>query len=236
MHRTPRWRSGFIPSITGAASVICDVSFKAMRLLHPLSCLLLLSVIGCATTRPSAKIRDYGLYDVESVTVRYVETSKQQLPTAEGKNLTHIKTTTEIPCSAPQHWGFRLDYARLPERRPYEVRIEFNYPMMTLPGGEKNTRQTLRAKIEPGAKPDQDIVWHFLKDFDYELVPGDWTFQVFIDGTLVASKTFTVGQEANKRVDRTVAGPLRFVACDWSLTPRWDGAARSTAPVGHSRR
>ncbi len=40
----------------------------------------------------------------------------------------------------------------------------------------------------------------------------------------------------NQRVDRTVAGPCRFVACREGLTRCRDGVAELTAPVGHLQR
>jgi hypothetical protein len=146
------------------------------------------------TQRPSAKIIEYGRYRVTVVSLTPVEGASGGV-NVNWKNPELIETTRKIPCSVGESWGYRVRWRNLPTRRSYEFRTEITHPPINQPDGSIVEKDVFKATVKAGVVPDDLIInWHFLKGFEYELVPGKWTKKVFVDNVEVASMEFEIQQ------------------------------------------
>ena len=75
----------------------------------------------------------------------------------------------------------------------HPVERVLTHPEMTLPDGSKVTRseRMMRRKATGGIVTSLDV---YALSEDYELVEGDWTFQIWYEDKKLVEKTFTVYQ------------------------------------------
>jgi hypothetical protein len=140
---------------------------------------------------PSARIVEYGRYAVTVETIQAAHSATET--TVNLKDRRHVATTRLIPCRVGEAWGFRVRWQNLPRDREYKVRIETLHPQFQHPDGTVSEKYETEFTMAPGTVPDPLMVnWCFLKEFEYELVPGEWTDSVYIDGKKVASMTFRI--------------------------------------------
>jgi hypothetical protein len=145
-----------------------------------------------AEPKPSAKIIEYGRYSGGTVT----GAKKTKDKTSGGvlldsdRKYKHIEKSKTIPMTVGESFGFRVQWANLPKGRAYEVKAEMLHPPIKQPNGEVLTKSEHKVIAKPREVPEGIFLWHFLSDYEYELVPGKWTNKVFIDGVEVASMTF----------------------------------------------
>ena len=151
--------------------------------------LLLASWSAFSANQPIARIADYGLYEGEDVEVKDLD---KEVPYLLTKKFTHKKTTDQIPCTAPISWGFRLEYLNLPKDRPTRLTVKYHHPTFGTPSGVHAWTHVLVNDQKAGDSPPTEVIWTFRSDFAYEMVPGKWTFEAYLDDELIATKTFTV--------------------------------------------
>src|SRR5262249_44490458 len=131
---------------------------------------------------PSARVVEYGRYKVTVTTLKPAENVSGSM-LVRWKDAKHLETTKTVPCKVGECWGLRLEYANLPKGRDYELRLETEHPEIKQPDGKVLARAVEKVTIKAGAKPPELILgWIFVKGFEHELVPGEWTRRVFLDG------------------------------------------------------
>jgi hypothetical protein len=157
-------------------------SVVAWFLLHP--------CLGAAQ-EPSARINEYGRFKTsDSVLVEAKDTSGSVQRVS--KKIDHLSTTKEVPCKVGESFGIRLEFANLPKGVNYTIRSEMHHPPIKQPDGHVLKKSVRERTIKAGEPPGEYHLWTFMKGFEYELVPGNWTRVVFVDGTEVARITFQV--------------------------------------------
>ena len=152
--------------------------------------LLLFPGYGTAQ-EPTARITEYGRFETsDSVLIEAKDTSGSVR--RESKKFTHLSTTKKIPCKVGETFGIRLEFANLPKGVNYTIRSEMHHPPIKQPDGTILKKSRGERTIKAGQMPGEHHTWSFLKGFEYELVPGNWTQVVFVDGVEVARITFQV--------------------------------------------
>lgn len=150
------------------------------------------STRGGAAQAPKATIIEFGRY--KATIVGLLETFRETPGAVDvvAKGHTHIEATKIIPCKVGETWGYRVKWENLP-RSPYLVRTEVHHPPIRQPNGKVLTRAVNEWLMTPRV-PLQDLIinWYFLQGLEYELVPGEWTKKIFINGVEVVSMTFVV--------------------------------------------
>jgi hypothetical protein len=149
-----------------------------------------------AAERPIAEIVDYGIYTGEENKV-IAETNTPTGSVLQGRGISRlVKQTTKIPARLGTQFGFR--FVVHDSKKDGEVKLHFVwlYPEIT---DAATGRKSVRFDGDAHGKPEDrnaGIMWTFTEPS--ELVPGDWTFQVFKDGEKILEKKFEV-QKADEK-------------------------------------
>jgi uncharacterized protein (TIGR03067 family) len=142
---------------------------------------------------PSARIVQYGRYRTSDPILKPATDTSGSV-TIETRSARHLATTKNVPCKVGESFGIRLEFANLPKGVNCTVRSEMHHPPIKQPDGTVLKKSVSETTIKAREKPEEYFLWTFLKGFEYELVPGQWTRVVFVDGTEVARITFQVGE------------------------------------------
>jgi hypothetical protein len=157
--------------------------------------ILVLSVVSLSCCVSTAKnevpiridVREYGMYACQKIaTISTSEASIGIMTTAKDFRL--IETTNQIPIGKGTLFGITLGYED-PKHESIEVMFRIVHPEMADPYMKKvMTDSTLKWPIYSG------VPAHFgymLKE-DFEMVRGNWTFEVWYMNELICSKGFTL--------------------------------------------
>ena len=144
---------------------------------------------GCSgEVSPSrVKILDYGLYEGDVIVRKSSEGELEHEVVAVAVRA-QPKTTTTVPRQPKTYFGFRLDPATLPSN--YRLRLEYEHPAFENKKGERLEFEEYDVKAKEDF--DGEIIYCFIEEAPYEMVPGTWTFRVLMDGQVVAQKSFEV--------------------------------------------
>ena len=104
----------------------------------------------------------------------------------------HIETTRIIPCRIGENWGFSFRFLNWPAERTVVYRSVMHHPPVRQPNGSVLTNTVIRISVKPGQAPPDAEIWGFCQGYEYELVPGIWTRNVYVDDKEVASLSFKV--------------------------------------------
>lgn len=155
--------------------------------------LFVLSLGACSrsvdSTAADVRVLDYGIYDA-AVLLEGSSVLGQTPRVASVHGIKHRETTTDIPCQVGTFFGCRLDPATLPEH--FELETKITHPPFAEPGGEPTTESIEKVMIERGMYWDGRKLWFFLEGFEYELVPGTWSVEIWVDELQVANFDFDV--------------------------------------------
>lgn len=153
--------------------------------------LCLASPTPVTAQEPTAKIIEYGRYKATVTGLKPAEGVSGSV-SVQSKEVAHVETTKKIPSKVGELFGFRIVFSDLPKNRDYTLRDEVHHPPIKQPGGEVLTKSVSEVKFKAGTAPSGFYAWHFLKGFEYELVPGKWTRKIYVDDKEVATMTFEV--------------------------------------------
>ena len=99
-----------------------------------------------------------------------------------------VNHSDHVPAQLCRSFGFEAWLAgEAGDTVPERILMRVNHPLLTRPDGATSTQDTLMMPVQKGAT---GTLWTF--DNVWEVQPGDWTFELLLDGQVVASKTFVV--------------------------------------------
>ncbi|HEY5915155.1 MAG TPA: DUF3859 domain-containing protein [Verrucomicrobiae bacterium] len=139
--------------------------------------------------RPAGEILGYGIYSgghQESVADTNAPTGQVLL----GGSVRLEKMADQIPAKLKSKFGFRFVVHRQPEGAPVKPHIVYLFPEMTDPASGRKLKSfegDITAKLED---KNPQMLWDFTEP--YELVTGQWTFQVFRGADKLLEKKFEV--------------------------------------------
>jgi len=150
-------------------------------------------VSGCSTSTATGdvKVLDYGIYDAV-VALRGSRALGQTPEIASVAGLRHRTTTRTVPCLVNTYFGLRLDPASLPPT--YHLKTEIQHPPFAMPQGESSTIDVEEFDVPAEGDLHGALIWYFLEGFEYEMVPGKWSFKIFINDKLVAEQEFNAAR------------------------------------------
>jgi hypothetical protein len=104
--------------------------------------------------------------------------------------LEFVKQTDRVPLRKGVYFGYKYWLKIDPDKYRAELRRVLIHPEMTLPDGSKVSRseRTLKKRTTHGIVTALD---GYALSEDYELVEGDWTFQLWYEDILLVEQTFT---------------------------------------------
>jgi len=159
-----------------------------------LGAILLLAIVlnGCALTGPALRdvgIVEYGRFERKKSSAT---SNDEQAPTKRGDVVADarlIELTTEIPAVLGTSFGLRVKFIGEPIGATISCTAKCIHPKITDPASGRTT-ETEQWRNTGTIGSDGYIGYSF--DNPSELVPGDWTIQIFTGSKLRAQKTFTV--------------------------------------------
>ncbi len=136
----------------------------------------------------SARIIDYGIYNRSGVT--YTKPANNPLGHINVTKGVDISTTTErIPAKIGTNFGFRFElYGKRGGKYIKYVRV-IKTPRLTNPENGKTTEVFEDAITAPAGRV---LFAGYMFEFEWELVPGKYTIQLFHDNKLLVEKTFHI--------------------------------------------
>ena len=159
-----------------------------MKLIHILSSLFLLSVVVIAEEQIKIEITEYGIYSRSERT----STPDASAPTGQvfmGGKVTLKKQTDIIPAVLGGKFGFEFSVIGTHEK-PIPLTVVYHFPKMTDP---KTLRDFSHYKANIKTRPNEPLprmLWDFTES--WELVPGEWIFQIYQGNNKLIEKKFTV--------------------------------------------
>jgi hypothetical protein len=93
-------------------------------------------------------------------------------------------------------FGCPFKLSGLQDGRTYELRRTMDHPPIPQPDGRVLNQSVTSVRITAaGDSFTAHDVWQFLEGYEYELVPGNWTSHIHLNGKKVSSISFEVGNE-----------------------------------------
>ena len=103
-----------------------------------------------------------------------------------------INQNDHIPAQLCRSFGFRAWLAGGPgDVLPDRVLVRVDHPTITRPDGVSSAQDTLMLPVTADG-----VGTSFGFDDPWEVRPGNWTFDLVLDGAVIASKTFVVTEPA----------------------------------------
>jgi hypothetical protein len=157
--------------------------------------LAMLAAPLCAA-EPTATVIDYGRYSAEVTGFRPSAGTSGSV-VVQSTNTKHIETTHRVPARLGEIFGVHYELSNLPTDRDVEIRSVMNHPPIRQPDGTTMTMSVSTSTVKAGTlEPGQSLIkwsrWYFVKGFEYEIVPGTWKREVFVDGKKVLEMAFEV--------------------------------------------
>jgi hypothetical protein len=143
-----------------------------------------------------AEILDHGIYTGEQNDV-ILDPNTPTGSVLQGRGVSRlVKQTTKIPAQLGTQFGFRFIVHGKKEDEAIKLHTVWLYPEIT---DSKTGRKSRRFDADCHAKPETNnagIMWTFTERS--ELVPGEWTFQVYRGGEKILEKKFEVEKPGGK--------------------------------------
>lgn len=134
----------------------------------------------------SIEIVDYGTYTAD---VTREKQDQAELKTHYLSDIRLLRMTDRVPAVIGTRFGIRFAVRGGTAGEAVPVRAKILYPGLRPPGAKEPLYVTEDdISVPSGETSFQGI----LLEFDWALVPGKWTFQLFFGDKLMAEKTFEV--------------------------------------------
>lgn len=144
---------------------------------------------GCSTVKTvvtGAEITETGIYTADITRDKGdVGVASKNRNVIDNQKL--VRETTLVPAKKGVRFGFRYSVEGSPDGKAVYLDMKHSHPPIQAPGqSEPSTESSYRLKSWIG-----DTYTSFKMQEDWEVVVGDWVFQVWHDGALLAEQKFT---------------------------------------------
>ena len=147
---------------------------------------------------PAGRILQYGIYDL----VRGGRVVDSQITTT-GKAVSRpviqqIEQTNSVPMRKDVYFAYQYRLSNLPTNKPVvKLKRVLKHPEITLPDGTKITRSEylIKGRVKRGEIFAFD---GYAFNETYEMVEGDWLFQIWYEGEKMVEQKFTSYKVVNK--------------------------------------
>lgn len=143
------------------------------------------------TPIPTGRILQYGIYEL----VRGGKVVESTL-TSTGKAVSKpviqkIKQTERVALKKGAYFAYQYRLSHLATDKPVvDLKRVLKHPEMTLPDGKKISRSEYVIKV-PVKQGEVFAFDGYAFNEDYEMVEGDWIFQIWYQGNKLIEKKFT---------------------------------------------
>lgn len=156
--------------------------------------LLLASATSCgapSAAKPTARLIDFGIVRPVGPFDRHADRKTATGFTNSGPGRSVFeKRTTEVPAVQGVAFGIRYRVVGSPGE-PVTVEEIIRHPLMTRPDGTVIREERTKDHIAPDDGVVDQKFFYLLRE-PYEVVPGDWSLTVAVDGTTAIEQHFTI--------------------------------------------
>ncbi len=141
------------------------------------------------TVEPSGYILRYGIFSKVSGG-NPIESPETSTGKALSKLvMTFIRETDRIPIKKDALLAYQYRLSNLPDTPTIKLRRVLKHPPFTLPDGTVNTGSdyTITRRVERNEVFAYDV---YALNEDYEMVEGEWVFQIYYGDTLLVEQRF----------------------------------------------
>jgi hypothetical protein len=142
--------------------------------------------------RPRGKLVSYGVFEIENR--RSEEDHRVQRYRVHAR-ITIFGNTSQIPLRKGVSFGIKYAMKGLPQRADVSITKVVRHPRLTTPEGNKLTAQ--RWLVPTRTNDDGKLSGYqgYELAYDWELVPGEWTIQLWYEGKKVVAQRFTLQEQ-----------------------------------------
>ncbi|HWX18690.1 MAG TPA: DUF3859 domain-containing protein [Candidatus Binatia bacterium] len=170
-----------------------------MRILYQvlLACALPLALFGQQQARVTgAKVTEAGIYKAQVVAAN---TNAAGVKLQGLNEFTLLKSTTNVPARIGIRFGFRYEILGTPTNAPIMLTIVAKHPPLKNPAtGKTGTQDADQLHSSIGKTYTSNSL-----DEESDLVPGQWTFEVWCEGEKLCEQSFLVVRDENKEGSKT---------------------------------
>lgn len=150
--------------------------------------LLLLPLVAAAAEVTGARILDFGVYtnkSVDKTTLSGSETGTRNTFTKD--DIKFVEKTDKIPARLGVCFGIKYVIDGKPAGSDIAIKKIILHPAI-----KKDNKTYTSSEVDLTRTIGAESVSGYAFGFDYLLVPGDWTIQLYCEGKKILEKTFTV--------------------------------------------
>ena len=163
-------------------------------LLFTVSCMARAAITTDSIDQVRAEIYDFGIYELQGKIVLIQDASNTAGYRSHVDSVKEIvlkEQTETIPLVKNIMFGYRIRLHGVPEGNSVIVDIRYRHPPMIGKNGKESTGFTNKmGRMKSVNGQFEGGVMYRLSE-DYEIVPGEWIFDVIYQGKVIATKTFT---------------------------------------------
>ncbi len=148
------------------------------------------------TAAPSGRILRYGIFSKVSGG-NPIESPETSTGKALSKLvMTFIRETDRIPIKKDALLAYQYRLSNLPDTPTIKLRRVLKHPPFTLPDGTVNTGSdyTITRRVERNEVFAYDV---YALNEDYEMVEGEWVFQIYYGDKLLVEQKFVTYRDEN---------------------------------------
>lgn len=154
-------------------------------------CLVLLALPSVCRAGPAVEIIDFGLYDLSlGETLEAPETGTGV--TTMVSNETLLQETRVIPARVGVEFGYRYQITGVEPGSEITLLYVLKRPPLVHPDTGDISRMDRHEKTSAAGEADFD---GYGFEFDWEMVSGEWSFEIYDRDRLLSAQSFTVIEE-----------------------------------------
>jgi hypothetical protein len=143
---------------------------------------------GNALSDDTCLILDFGLFTKDTGQINFNDKQGVNARSQQFK-VEQLRETTKVPLLLGTHFGFSYKVNTDALQQSKELIFRANHPEMTDP----KTNEVKTSYVFSATKPTNNISFFgFSFDDEYELVEGDWLFQIISENGVMCQKGFKV--------------------------------------------
>ena len=162
-------------------------------LLFTVTCMARAAITTDSIDQIRAEIYDFGIYELqvkEIIIQDASNTAGYRSHVKSVKDIVHKEQTETIPLVKDILFGYRIRLHGIPEGYSVIVDVRYRHPPIIGKNGKESLGFTNTGMIKAvNGKYESGVMYRLSED--YEIVPGEWTFDVIYQGKVIATKTFT---------------------------------------------
>lgn len=144
------------------------------------------------------EVVEYGYYVKISEPTRYQNLSSTSGFVKEGGEVRLSEQVDKIPMQLNRLFGFKFKLTGFEGKDTVQVKLSVQHPEMTRPNGSKATEYSYPVvlDVKDGVVVNQT---GYSMDHEYELVEGEWIFEIWYYRQKLISQTFTTYVEQEEQ-------------------------------------